>query len=98
MPRRPGHPGRGPRAVAAGPYDAGVTLTGAVGRSPLLRALRDGAILVGLLFAAFLFLVVAPRAQTFGFDAYAYWAVDPAEPYGRTAGALGAFTYSPPIA
>ena len=67
-------------------------------RRPLLRALRDGAIVAGLLFAGYLFLVVAPATGTFGFDAYAYWAVDPSAPYGQTAGALGAFTYSPPIA
>jgi hypothetical protein len=75
-----------------------VTLAATVARSPLLRALRDGAIVAGLVFAAYLFLVVAPQTGTFGFDAYAYWAVDPAAPYGSTAGALGAFTYSPPIA
>jgi hypothetical protein len=75
-----------------------VTLAAIVARSPLLRALRDGAIVAGLVFAAYLFLVVAPQTGTFGFDAYAYWAVDPAAPYGSTAGALGAFTYSPPIA
>lgn len=75
-----------------------MTLAATVARSPLLRALRDGAIVAGLVFAAYLFLVVAPQTGTFGFDAYAYWAVDPAAPYGSTAGALGAFTYSPPIA
>jgi hypothetical protein len=47
-----------------------------------------------LLFA-YLFLVVAPQAGTFGFDAYAYWSVDPQDPYTQTAGALGAFPYSP---
>ena len=65
---------------------------------PVLRALRDGAIVAGLLFAADLFLVIAPQARTFGFDPYAYWNVDPAAPYQSTAGALGAFVYSPPIA
>jgi hypothetical protein len=75
-----------------------VTLAAVVARSPLLRAARDGLILAGLAFAGFLFFVVAPQAGTFGFDAYAYWSVDPADPYGSTAGALGAFTYSPPIA
>jgi hypothetical protein len=62
------------------------------------QALVDGLIVGGLLFAAYLFLVVAPAAGTFGFDAYAYWAVDPRDPYSATAGALGAFTYSPVIA
>ena len=66
--------------------------------SPGRRAARDGAIVAGLLFAIYLFLVVAPVAGTFGFDAYAYWSVNLADPYARTAGALGAFTYSPVIA
>jgi len=66
--------------------------------SPVSRAARDGALFAGLLFAVYLFLVVAPVAGTFGFDAYAYWSVNLADPYSRTAGALGAFTYSPVIA
>jgi hypothetical protein len=66
--------------------------------TPVRRAFVDGTIVAGLLFAAYLFLVVAPAAGTFGFDAYAYWAVDPANPYAATAGALGAFTYSPVLA
>jgi len=66
--------------------------------SPVLRAAGDGAIVAGLLFAGYLFLVVAPSAGTFGFDAFGYWSVNLADPYARTAGALGAFTYSPVIA
>jgi Glycosyltransferase family 87 len=66
--------------------------------SPAFRAARDGAIVAGLLFAGYLFLVVAPSAGTVGFDAFAYWSLDLADPYTRTAGALGAFTYSPVIA
>ena len=66
--------------------------------SPARRAARDGAIVAGLLFAGYLFVVVAPTAGTFGFDAFAYWSVNVADPYARTAGALGAFTYSPVIA
>lgn len=62
------------------------------------RALRDGAIVAGLLFAAYLFIVVAPSSRTFGFDAFAYWAVNGNEPYGAGVGGLGAFNYSPPIA
>ncbi len=62
------------------------------------RAVRDGGVVAGLLFAAYLFVVVAPATRTFGFDAFAYWSVDAAHPYGETAGALGAFTYSPVIA
>ena len=64
---------------------------------PTVRALRDGALVAGLLFAGYLFLVVAKSVGTFGFDAFAYWSVDLADPYARTAGALGAFTYSPVI-
>jgi hypothetical protein len=64
----------------------------------VVRALRDGAVLAGLLFAGYLFLVVAPAARTLGFDAFAYWSVDLADPYARTAGGFGAFTYSPAVA
>ncbi len=63
-----------------------------------LRAVRDGLVIAGLLFAGYLFGVVAPQAGTFDFDAFAYWAVDGSNPYRATAGALGAFTYSPVIA
>jgi len=59
------------------------------------RAVRDGLIVAGLLFAAYLFVGVAPATGTFGFDAYAYWSLDLADPYPRTAGGLGAFTYTP---
>ena len=41
--------------------------------SPVLRAVGDGAIVAGLLFAGYLLLVVAPSAGTFGFDAFGYW-------------------------
>jgi hypothetical protein len=70
-----------------------------VPRSPLARrAVRDGLAVAGLLFAAFLFFVVAPRTGTFGFDAFAYWHLDLADPYSKSAGGLGAFTYTPVIA
>ena len=62
------------------------------------RALRDGLTLSGLIFAAYLFVVVAPVAGTVGFDAMAYWSVNLDDPYAKTAGAFGAFTYSPVIA
>jgi hypothetical protein len=52
-------------------------------------------VLAGLLVFAYLFLVVAPAAGTFGFDAFAYWAVDIADPYRVPVGGLGAFTYTP---
>jgi hypothetical protein len=72
--------------------------TTAARRSPALRALRDGAVVAGLLFTAYLFLIVAPSVGTFGFDAFAYWAVDPSAPYQAGVGGLGAFNYTPPIA
>jgi Glycosyltransferase family 87 len=59
------------------------------------RALRDGLAVAGLLFAAYLFVIVAPQARTVGFDAFAYWSVDIAHPYPLAAGSLGAFTYTP---
>ena len=62
------------------------------------RAIRDGAVVVGLLFLAYLFLIVAPVAGTFGFDAFDYWSVVPTDPYTVGVGGLGAFNYSPPIA
>ena len=63
-----------------------------------LRAVRDGSIVAGLLFTAYLFVVVAPKQATVGFDAFAYWSVDPSDPYVVPPGGLSAFNYSPPIA
>ena len=59
------------------------------------RAFRDGLAVAGLLFAAYLFLIVAPVARTVGFDAFAYWSVDLVHPYRQIAGELGAFPYTP---
>jgi hypothetical protein len=59
---------------------------------------RDGAIVAGLLFMVYLFVIVAPHQGTVGFDAFAYWNVNPADPYATVVGGLGAFNYSPPIA
>src|SRR5574337_945888 len=74
--------------------------SGAIARARLAspiarRGLRDGLVVSGLLFAGYLFLITAPAAGTFGFDAFAYWAVDLADPYRVLAGGLGAFTYTP---
>jgi hypothetical protein len=66
--------------------------------SPRLRALRDGAVVAGLLFGAYLFVVIAPQARTFGFDALAYWVNPISDPYRLSTGALGAFPYSPAAA
>jgi len=63
--------------------------------SPRTRAVRDGLAVGGLLFAAYLFIVVAPAAGTFGFDAYAYWHLNIEHPYQLAAGAFGAFPYTP---
>ncbi len=65
------------------------------------RAVLDGLTLAGLLFAAYLFLVLAPSARTVGLDAYAYWSLDLRDLYGRAQGAVlgpGAFRYSPFVA
>jgi hypothetical protein len=62
------------------------------------RALRDGLVAAGVLFLAYTFVVVAPSAQTVGFDAYSYWSFDIASPYAVPIGQLGAFPYSPVIA
>ncbi len=59
------------------------------------RALRDGLAVAGLLFAAYLFVIVAPAARTVGFDAFAYWSVNLEHPYRQVAGELGAFPYTP---
>ncbi len=64
-------------------------------RSRLLLPLRHGLILAGLLVLGYLFTVIAPVAGTFGFDAFAYWSVDRADPYRTAVGGLGAFTYTP---
>jgi len=62
------------------------------------RAVRDGLMVAGLIFAAYLFVIVAPSEQTVGFDAWAYWSLNVEHPYRLAAGALGAFPYSPVIA
>jgi glycosyl transferase family 87 len=67
-------------------------------RSFVLRGVRDGLIVAGLLFLAYLFVVVAPVAGTVGFDAAAYWGVDLDHPYRLAAGAFGAFPYTPVMA
>jgi hypothetical protein len=59
------------------------------------RVFRDSLGVAGLLFAGYLFVVVAPQAQTVGFDAFSYWSVDLEHPYARVAGEFGAFPYTP---
>lgn len=65
---------------------------------PRRLALTHGLIGAGLVFAAYLFLVGAPRVGTFGFDAWAYWSVSLPHPYTIALGDLGSFPYSPPVA
>jgi hypothetical protein len=66
--------------------------------SPARRALRDGLVIAGLLFTAYLFVVVAPQAKTVGFDAFAYWSVSITDPYATRIGGLGSFLYTPVLA
>lgn len=63
--------------------------------TPRGRALRDGAVLAGLLFTAYLFVVVAPQARTVGFDALSYYLYTIDDPYWITHGTMGSFVYSP---
>jgi hypothetical protein len=63
--------------------------------SPRLRALRDGAVIAGLLFGAYLFVIVAPQARSVGFDALSYWIYSIDDPYRITHGTMGSFVYSP---
>lgn len=66
--------------------------------TPARRALRDGLVVAGLLFGAYLFVVVAPQAKTVGFDAFAYWSVNVSDPYATHIGGLGSFLYTPVLA
>jgi len=93
----PGLPDRG--AVRCGPDTIGnVTAASSSPRARFGRPIAAGLVAAGLLFLAYLFLVVAPRTGTFGFDAYAYWTVSMPDPYSIPVGALGAFNYSPAFA
>jgi hypothetical protein len=68
------------------------------GRSGWLRALGHGLVLAGLLFLAYVFLVIAPREGIFGMDAWAYWSVDRPDVYAVPLSGFGSFPYSPPAA
>jgi hypothetical protein len=87
---------------AVGSIRAGIARAGAVGPGGRWRvagrAVRDGLIVAGLLFAAYLFVVVAPAVRTVGFDALSYYDYTMADPYALTHGTLGSFVYSPVIA
>jgi hypothetical protein len=57
----------------------------------LVRAVRDGLSIAGVLL---LFLTMRDGGQ--GYDFFAYWSVDPAEPYAVKEG-FGAYHYAPPL-
>jgi hypothetical protein len=66
-----------------------------------LRAVRDGLVIAGLLFSAFVLIVIPIVGQSLGYDAYSYWSVDLQAVYQRTLPSLyqlGAFRYAPPLA
>ena len=69
--------------------------TGAHSTRTRLRPIGHGLVLAGLLVLGYLFVVIGPKVGTFGFDAFAYWFVDVADPYRVPVGGLGAFTYTP---
>jgi hypothetical protein len=55
---------------------------------------------IGLISLPYFLIVLSP-GLSFGYDAHAYWSVDPSDPYRLSAGSLsafGAFRYTPPIA
>ncbi len=65
-----------------------------------LRAIRDGLLISGLLATAFVLVVVPAIGRSLGYDAFAYWSIDPATLYEKTLTgqyALGGFRYAPPI-
>lgn len=57
----------------------------------VLRATRDALSIAGVLL-----LIITMRTGGPGFDFYAYWAVDPADPYTVIEG-FGAYHYTPPL-
>jgi hypothetical protein len=62
-----------------------------------VRAIRDALTIVGVLSFPYILLINQTKSM-FGFDAYAYWAIDLGDLYGRSIGntsALGAFRYTP---
>ena len=65
---------------------------------PWRRIARDVAVVIGLVFGAYLFLVSASQKGSMAFDVVAYWQLDLANPYTASVGDLGFFPYSPAIA
>jgi hypothetical protein len=68
------------------------------GHSGWVRAVGHGLILAGLLFFAYVFLIIAPREGIFGMDAWAYWNVSQPDVYAVPLSGFGSFPYSPPAA
>jgi hypothetical protein len=69
-------------------------------RAVRLRAIRDGLIVSGWLATAFCLVVVTYFGRSMGYDAFAYWSLDFADPWGRSMFnnfTLGGFRYLPPI-
>jgi hypothetical protein len=64
----------------------------------LRRTLFHAAVVSGLVFAAYLFLVAAPFKGSMAFDVVSYWRLDLADIYHGRVGDLGFFPYSPAIA
>ena len=62
------------------------------------RLLVHAAVMVGLIFAGYIFIVSAAQKGSLGFDIVAYWTVNLAAPYHGNVGDLGFFAYAPPIA
>ena len=56
-----------------------------------VRAIRDGLSIGGLLF-----LILTMLGEGAGYDFFAYWSVNPADPYAVKQG-FGAFHYAPPL-
>jgi hypothetical protein len=63
------------------------------------RVLYHGAVVVGVIFAGYLFFVSEAQKGSAAFDVVSYYAFDLSNPYAiSTVGALGFFPYSPAIA
>src|SRR5688572_12482642 len=67
-------------------------------RTWLSRTLLHAAVLTGLIFAVYVFLIAAPFKGSMAFDVVSYWRLDLTQPYHGTVGDLGFFPYSPAIA
>src|SRR6478735_10381110 len=67
-------------------------------REWLRRTLFHAAVVSGLVFAAYLFLVAAPFKGSMAFDVVSYWRLALADIYHGRVGDLGFFPYSPAIA